>query len=319
MNNLNLLVAINAYSDTNPSNNPTLNNTKWSRNLIGIDVNNTESHNITLSAGQGTSLFSGAIPLSSDATTTWNIILKSGTTNTYKISYNTGTLPVFRTARTSGASATTEVTVTKNAKLLTFTSTGGTLFALIANGVVVGDQVRISTLFNTINQGLFTILSRTATSFTIENETGLAEGPIILGAGFSTQVNIYSASGVYIGDKIDITDGFSSVTWGTYDITDVSHDYIEFYTTESLPTESAVSNNPAAFSIYRNCKQFVYIESDQKLDIRVNGSSITNYIEPIQIGTTQYPGIFMSTSSIKSIVVDNISTESADVFYITAE
>jgi hypothetical protein len=202
---------------------------------------------------------------------------------------------------------------------LTFTSTGGTLFALIANGVVVGDQVRISTLFNTSNQGLFTILSRTATSFTIENETGLAEGPITLGAGFSTQVNIYSASGVYIGDKIDITGGFSSVTWGTYDITDVSHDYIEFYTTESLPTESAVSNNPAAFSIYRNCKQFVYIESDQKLDIRVNGSSITNYIEPIQIGTTQYPGIFMSTSSIKSIVVDNISTESADVFYITAE
>ena len=319
MAKLNLLVHVNTYTDSNDTNNPSLNNSKWTRDSQGLSVCEPESRAVKLASGQSLSLFSGAVTLTSDNTTTWNISLKPGTSNTYRISHNSGTLPQFRVARNEGSDATTQVTVTKNAKLITFSSTAGTVFDLITGLVIVGDEVRIGDQFNVANRGKFKILDRSATSFTIENEIGVAEGPITLGAGFADQVNIYSTDGVQIGDKIDMVDGFSPVILGTYDITDVSHDYLEFFSADSLPSQSVISNNPEAFLIYRNAKQFLYLESDQSLDLKINGSSITNSLEPMNAGTAKKPGIFMSSSSLKSVEIINKSQNTANVFWIATE
>ena len=316
---MNLIVHINAYEDDKSTNAPTMNNVKWNRELQGIDICEPESKSLKLPAGQSATLFSGTVDTNDDNTTTFDLALKAGSTNTYRISHNSGTAPEFRTARTSGADATTEVTVTKNAKLLVFTSTGGTALDLITNGVVVGDEVRIGAPFNAQNQGKFKILALTATSFTVENEIGQAETGIVLGAGFAEAINIYSEDGVQVGDKTDILAGFSSVTFGTYEITDVSHDYIEIYSNGSLPAESNISNNPKAFNIYRDAKGFLYIESDRKIDIKINGSTATNEIQSFQVGTSQKPGVFMTSASIKSCEIVNKSQQTANIFYVSAE
>ena len=318
MSFLNLLVHLNIYEDQNASNNPSKNNVKWTLDQQGLSVMEPESRSLKLGAGQSYTLFSGNISISADGTTLYNIALKAGTSSTYRVSHSGGTAPLFRTPRTEGHDATTEVTVTKNAKLLTFTSTGGTLFSLIAGGAVVGDEVRIGNAFNVANRGKFKILSLSATSFIVENEAGTAEGAIVLGASFATEINIFSADGVQINDKVDIIDGFSPVTQDTYDITDVSHDYIEIHSANSLPTESSISNSPEALVIYRDAKQFLYIESNKKLSISLNGST-TNELEPFICGTEQKPGVFMSKASIKSATIENKSTELAEIFFITAE
>ncbi len=319
MNKLNLLVHLNGYQDANASNNPSQNNFKWNRDIQGINITEPASKSLTLPAGQTASLFSGSVSTSADATTEWNIALKAGTSQTYIISKSAGTSPEFRTARTSGADATTEVTVTKNANLLTFTSTGGTALDLIVGGVVVGDEVRIGSLFNVVNRGKFKVLARTATSLTIENAVGQAEGPITLGAGFADQINLFSADGVQVGDKVDVVAGFSSVTFGTYEITDVSPDSIEIHSIESLPSESAITNSPDALLIYRDAKNFVYIEADQSLEIKIDNSATPNKLEPMRAGTAQVPGVFMSSASMKSLEVTNKSMETATIFYVTAE
>ena len=320
MSKMNLLVYINAYKDSTATNNPSMNHVKWDREIQGLNISEPTSKCVDLPAGQSLTLFSGSVGTSADATTTWDIALKSGSGNTYQIFYASGTLPSFRTARTEGHDATTEVTVTKNAKLIKFESTGGTVFDLITGSVQVGDEVRIGSVFNANNQGKFKILAFDATSFTIENEIGQAEGPITLGGSYEDQINIFSQDGVQVGDKIDIVDGFSSVTFGTYEITDVSHDYLEIFSGESLPAESAVSNNPDAFLIYRDAKQFLYIESDQKIDIKLNGSATaTNEIIPMTCGTEKKPGIFMSSASIKSAEITNKSQSTASIFYVTTE
>lgn len=319
MNKLNLLVHLNGYQDANASNNPSQNNFKWQRDFQGLNINEPASKSLTLPAGQTASLFSGSVSTSADNSTTWNIALKAGTSQTYVISKASGTSPAFRTARVSGADATTQVTVVKNANLLVFSSTGGTALNLIAGGVAVADEVRIGTAFNVVNQGKFKILARTATSFTIENPAGQAEGPITLGSGFADQINIFSANGVQVGDKVDIVAGFSSVSFGTYEITDVSPDSIEIYSVDSLPAESGVSNNPSAFLIYRDAKSFVYIESDKALQIQIDGSASPNKLQPMIAGTTLVPGVFMSSSSMKSLNVTNMSLETATIFYVTAE
>ena len=319
MSNLNLLVHLNAYEDSSDTNSPTLNNWKWHRDLQAITISEPASMSVKLPAGQSLSLFSGTVSTSDDITTTFDINLKSGSSIAYIIKHAGGTAPLFKAPRSSGADATTEVTVTKNAKLLKFESTGGTLFGLIAGGAIVGDEVRIGSQFNSNNQGKFKILALDATSFTVENEIGAAEGPITLGASFAEQINIYSAAGVQVGDKVDLKAGFSSVSFGTYEITDVSHDFIQINSAESLPEELGVSNNPSAFLIYRDAKQFLYIESDKKLSITLNGSATSNELEPFKVGTAKKPGIFMSSASIKSASIENKSQETATIFYATAE
>lgn len=315
---MNLLVNINGYSDLNASNSPSLNNVNWCRDMQGIDITDPVSTSIKLPAGESAILFSGNVTSSDDATTTWDIALKSGTSNTYVISHNAGTAPDFRTPRTEGSDATTQVTVTKNAKLLTFSSTGGTAFNLIAGGVQVGDIARIGSSFNVANQGTYKILAVTATSFTVENESGLAESSITLGASFADEINIYSSAGVQIGDKINIIDGFSSVTHGTFEISDVSHDYLEFESVSSLPEETGISNSPAAFLIYRDLKQFLYIESDQKLEITLNSSN-TVTLNTMNSGIEKKNGVFMNSGSIYSATIENKSQNIASVFYISAE
>lgn len=317
MNKMNLLVHLNGYQDLNESNNPSYNNFKWNRDVQGINISEPTSKSMSLPSGQSTILFSGSVAISADNTTTWNIALKAGTTQTYVLSKASGTSPVFRTARTNGADATTEITITKNATLLTFTSTAGTALNLIVGGVQVGDEVRIPSQFSPLNQGKFKILARTATSFTIENDGGQAEGPIVLGASFA-DLSIFSATGVQVGDKVDIKAGFSSVSFGTYEITDVSPESIEIYSGTALPTENGVSNSPTAILIYNNAKSFVYIESDKSLEIEIDSSTV-NKIEPMSVGSSLTPGVFMSSASMKSITITNKSMETATIFYVTAE
>jgi hypothetical protein len=313
MSKLNILLSLNGYEDENPTNNPTHNNFKWTNDFQGIGIQEPRSETIKVLAGQSKSLFSGAATLADDNTTTYDITLKPSTSNTYIILHNSGTAPLFRTPRAIAADATTQVTVTKNGPLLTFTATGGTVWSMTA--VQVGDEVRLGGVFNLANQGKFKILSKTSTSFTVDFAGGAAEGPITLGMTFDTQVQIYSAAGVQVGDKLDINAAFSSVSYGTYEVTDVAANYIEIFSSKSLPEEIAVQTK---LNIYTSQKKFVYIECDKKLNIKINGI-ISNKIEPLQFGTKQKPGMFLNTASVYSLEIENTSLDTATVFYVTAE
>lgn len=318
MSKLNMLVHLNAYEDAKDTNNPNLSNFKWSRDISGLDISEPCSKSINLPAGQSLDLADGLVSLNSDATTTYDLALKAGSSNIYRISHNGGTEPEFRTKRTSGADATTEITVTKNATLVTFTSTSGTALSLISNGVQVGDEVRVGSGFSLGNQGKFKIIALTATSLTVENESGVAE-VVVLGASFDEQLNIYSSNGVQVGDKCEIIAGFSPVSFGVYDIVDVSHDYIEIYSNDSLPSESNISNNPQALSVYTNAKKFIYLETDQSIELVINESLTSHIVEPMSSGTCKKQGIFLFTGLVKSLQITNKSELNAKIFYILAE
>lgn len=313
---LNILLALNAYADTNPTNTPTKSFVKWSNDLRGIEIDEPKAFSKELAPGESVTLFSGEVTISDDGTTTYDLSLKAGTTNTYALEHNSGTAPAFRTARTSGADATTHVTVTANGPLLIFTSTGGTALSLIAGGVIVGDKVRIGSLFNSLNQGELTILARTTTSFTAENASGAAEGPITLGAGFANQISIYSAAGVQVGDKVKIDSGFSSVSFGTYEITAVlGASSIEFFSSQVLPEETNVGEN---LNIYNNSQSFLYVESSKTATLTINSSNSIS-INPILLGTALKNGMFMVNSEIYSAVITNTSTDTSTINAVSAE
>lgn len=313
MAKFNLSIYLNSYQDSNPSNNPDLSNFRWNRVISALCAGNPVSISETLAPGETKTFFNGIRSLAQDGTTEYDIAVKPLSSNTYTLKASAGTLPNFRTPRATSADATTQVTVTKNGPLVTFTSTGGTAFNLAA--VVVGDYARIGNLFATGNQKALKIVAKTATSFSVENKSGVAEGPITLGSGFADQVQIYSAAGVQIGDTLVIDAGFSLIDFGSYKVTDVSANSLEFYSTALLPDESGVQTN---VKIYSDAKQFVYVESNKKCSLNIN-SAAAGSIEPFQGCASGEPGVFMRKSTMYSMSVTNDSTDPANIFIAMIE
>lgn len=399
MSKLNFLVCLNTYSDASASNNPSLSNFKWAREITGIPASNPISEAFSLAPGEAKTIFSGVRTLGVDNTTNFSLSLKPLSSSTYRLLATSGAAPLFRTARSIGINATTQVTAIVNGPIVTYSSpasasavaasftgtptgfttpvtitannvglignsillTGdgvmdlvgvasawntanpgndigsitGDTSQILANGatiqlsgglnavvglnmaaVVVGDIVRIGDQFNILNQGKFKVLAKTANSFTVENFTGVNEGPITLGSTFANQIRIYSAAGVQEGDNIVIKSGFSSVTYGSYKVTDVTDNYVEFYSTAVLPVESGIVS--ADLAIYSQAKNLIYLESDQKATVTINGVQMAS-MEPFIINNSRQPGVFMLKATVWSFSVQNNSLDSASCFVATVE
>lgn len=205
--------------------------------------------------------------------------------------------------------------------------TGGstaTPFNLISGGVVVGDNVIIGSNFNPLNQGTFQVIAVTSTSFTVENLTGVNEGPIVLGSGFASQISIFGSAGVQVGDTLVISGGFSAAIQGSYEITAVSAESVQFSSTSLLPSQGPVTTE--AITIYSNAKTLVYIESDSILDVILNGVDI-GQIEPFMISNAALPslpqqavpGIFMLKSTVWSLSVTNNGLNTANIYFAAVE
>lgn len=312
------MIFLNTYSDGNPSNSPDMNNFKWTRNYSGMTVANPTSQQLTLAPGETRSLFSGVRTLLQDSTTVYSIALKPLSSNTYILSATGGTLPNFRTPRVLGIDATTQITVTLNGPIATFTSTGGT--ALNTTTVQVGDYVQVGNLFNILNQGVWQVISKTANSLTINHEGGTGESSITLGSGFATQLSAFSAAGVQVGDTLVISGGFSPASWGSYEVTAVTANTIEFYETNLLPQESGIVTQ--AIAAYSDAKQLVYLEADSAVAVILNGvvvANITPFVVPGVLGATTQPGVFMLKSTVYSLSLQNSGINTANVFFAAVE
>jgi hypothetical protein len=206
--------------------------------------------------------------------------------------------------------------VTKNGKVVTFASTNGTAFNTAA--VQIGDSVRISSAFNAANLGVFTIISKTSTSFSFENELGMPE-VVVLGANFAQILSIYSSAGVQVGDKVDVVAGFSPASQNTYEILNVSHDYIEFFSSSVLPVETGIANTVSALLIYNNSKQFFYLETNGKVGIKYNGSTDEQIVDSFVLGGHRKPGIVLIKADLKSVVITNKTSAQVELYCITAE
>lgn len=317
MNKLNFLLYLNAYADANPTNNPSRNNFKWTRESNGLLVSNPNSLAFSLSPGETRTLFNGMRTLTQDNTTQYSIALApiAGQNTTYQLTWSGGTNPGFRTSRVTGGNGTTQVTTSLNGTVLTFTSTGGQPFSLLSGGVVPGDVVQIGNAFNFNNQGQFTVISVTATSFSVNNAFGVIEGPITLGA--TSQVDIFSAAGVQAGDTLVISGGFSPATQGSYIVTAVTDLWVQFASLGVLPTEGPITTEAIAF--YSDAQRLVYLESNQKVSMVINGQA-GNEINPIaNCQCVIQPGIFLRMSTIYSMTVTNTSQSEAQLYLASIE
>jgi len=320
MATLKTLVFLQAYegSPSSPcsSNSPSRNNFKWTRENQS-SISQALSETFQIAPGTSQTLFSGSVSLTQDGTTQYSLALAPFQTSIYQLTNTGGTAPTFRVLRTIGTDATTQVTTSVNGPILTYAFTGGTLPNL--SSVQVGDNVLIGNDFNQFNQGMtgiWQIISKTSTSFSVVNPTGYVEGPITLGSGFANQIRIFSSAGVQVGDSVVISSGFSPVSWNTYQVTLVTDNYVQFSYLGSLPAESGITTEVA---VYDMAKTMVYLETDQSLTITLNGGNAGPTVIPIVSNGSVFPGMFLLNGNIYSMSVTNNSISTANVTLLSAE
>lgn len=299
MSKLSVLVSLNSYADSASTNAPALNHFKWTREICNAAVDNPKSNEYSLAPFSSQTIFSGSRTLTQDLTTKYDIALKIGTPNTYVISWNSGTLPGFRTHRSTAGASDTTVLVTMSGTVATITQNSGT--ALDFSTVQIGDEIKIGDAFAVSNQVTSIVIAKTATSVSFENVNGVAEGPVTLGATFADQIIVQSTSPVQVGDKVVIDNGFSIASFGSYEITAVYWDSIEFYSSKPLAAESAVT---ASLLIYSVAKRLVYVETNDKVSVSINGAAAVT-VEPLVSASGKAPGMMLLTQNIHTLSVSN--------------
>lgn len=208
----------------------------------------------------------------------------------------------------------------------TITLAGGA-YGFSLGGVLPGMDILIGSPFGAANQGLFQVVSvdsGDAETFSVVNPTGTAETVGPLGSENGSSLQVWGSTGVQIDDTLTISGGFSTVTQGSYNITAVYANSLEFYSSAVLPSEGPITTE--AITISSNAKTLVYIESDSALDVILNNVDI-GQIEPFVIPSASLPslppkvipGMFMLKGNILSLSVMNNGINPANIMFISVE
>ncbi len=285
---LNINSSLVAFSDDCAKNSqPLKRNFDWTTKINGYPVLQPESKPYSISPGVTANLFSGTRTLSTGSDTAFDLTLNPVQDGVYRLTWTAGTAPVFRTDRSLTLSTeTVTVTVNNNSTaVFSLASSAPDDFASVS----VGDSVWIpdtstgdsASVFNPLNVGLWVVIAKGSVmsvsnkSLTLKRPSGEAfQGATeVVTVTADSQFQAFSSGPVQIDDSLEITAGFSSVTWGTYTITQVNPSWVEFTSTNPIPLESDIITGASGIAIYTEAKQFLRLESDQLIVVRVNGDT----------------------------------------------
>jgi len=314
-----------AYSDNvGNTDNPQQRNYDWARRLSSVKASKTASDTLELQPGETRTLLNEAISLGIGIGDQLSLSFVKG--STYKLSIDTGT-GAFKTGRAvTGLDGTTVGVVTNNNAVATFAFDG----AVDLSSVQVGDCMRIAGVstfattpyaFEDINSGIWKVLSVVGQVVQVSRGTecfaGIAETSDPLA---STDVQFYAPDGVAEGDNILIDDPFSAASHGSYRVVDATADCVYFTSTAPIPEESGVIADADTISVYKKARFLIYVESDQKTILRINGdTSDTIQIKPIAAGDPSLVGLFQYTGLCYQLEIVNNSVNQSTVRYFTAE
>ena len=308
------------YNDPAANNNPQYRFADWKRSNLNVPVINPLESQYRIQPGTSQILFSGSHSTSIDATTVFAITLNNALPSTYRITSTSGTAPAFRVARSySAAAQPLTLTVNNNS---TLDITGGVSFT--AGGIVAGDNVFIpgvitgdsASPFSVLNGGAWVVLAVSAGKLT------LGRPPTVSFSGVSEAVTpasapqflVFAPTGVLIGDNLEISLGFSSVTQNTYQVTNVTPTWVEFSSTLNLPLESAIQPTAPGMVFYLANKRYVRIEVDQEAAVRFNtdvsGASQANRLSPRIVADQANVGYMIKWGTTWALEVQNRSRSS---------
>lgn len=323
---LNITTQILSYSDNiGNTDNPAQRNYDWGRRLVGLVVEDPTGKTVRVAPGATMTIFNSIATTGLIASDVLSLEHEGDSIYSLKINSGSGS---FRTARvvTGIVGLGAQVQVFNNS-LARFTFDAGADLST----VVIGDIMRVASLntydsspfgFNDINSGLWYVLAVNANSVDVyRGPDKFCDGvnetiPSVL----ANDVKFYSAAGVQEGDTVSITGTFSSVSYGQYSVVDATADTLYFTSTKPLPSQDMVSYVDGTISIFGEIKNYLYLETDQLVAVRLN-SDVTdnNVVEPIVAGDPRQIGFLHKTGLVYKIEIVNKSVVPVNINYFIAE
>lgn len=316
MSTANLEVSLFAYDDQPESRNPRLKRIDWRPQLFQLQVNLPQQAPYSVPPGQSVTVFDASRTLLSDGTTQYSLAGSALGGGRYRLAWTgVGTDPAFRVDRDLNLSSGTLSLVANANSTVTVTHTGGSVFGSVVAGDTVfvrGASTGDTALFNALNEGYWTVLSASATTLVLGRPTGsvysAATEDVVLTN--TQQFVAYAPSGVEVGDSVDIVSGFAASSRRAYQVLAVTARWVEFVSTVPLAEETVTAGTGVV--VYATPMQFVYIETDQEIGVRVNDDTSDHArVEPMRAGKSS--GYYMQSGTIFKVVVRSRSTSTANV------
>ncbi len=316
MSTANLEISLLAYDDQPESRNPRLRLIDWRPQFFQLQVDLPQQTRYTVSPGQSVTAFDASRPLTSDGTTQYSLTGSALGGGRYRLAWTgTGTDPAFRVDRDLNLAPGTVTLVANANSTVTVTHSVGAVFGAVVAGDTVfvpGASTGDTALFNSLNEGYWSVLSASATTLVLTRPTGsvyqAASEAVVLTD--DQQFVAYASTGVEIGDTIDIVSGFATPTRKSYEVVVVTARWVEFVSTVPLAEETVTAGTGVV--VYSAPMQFIYAESDQEVGVRINDAS-ADYSRVVPLRAGRSSGVYMQSGTIFKVVLHSRSTASATV------
>lgn len=318
---------IRAYANLQQNNNPRARFVDWHKSLKGLHCTNPRSESYTIAVGQSLEIFNGRRDLDIDGTTEFDLTSSAVQVGRYRVTYTgEGTAPGFRISRgvdLSGESVNLNVRpdgtviVTVDSALFGAVQIGDHVFI---PGTATGDG---DSPFNPINQGFWEVLGK-PTSTSLQLVRLQRSDMKTLGETVDVtepyQFEVFSADGVQVGDRIELSAGFSVSILKTYTIRAVTPMWIEFSSPSPLPDESGVLPGEDGLAVYAFAKRYIRVEADQECVVQVNGDTgESQRISPWAPADLQLAGEYTRTGPTWGLNIVNKSSTTVTVCIISVE
>jgi hypothetical protein len=301
----NLIFSLNSYEDSASSNNPNMSHFKWTRQLSGANAEEPFSIQTLIHAGEESVIFDDSISLSQDNTTNYDLSFISN--GIYELKHKSGTAPNFKTKRAIGGDPTTQITISVTGNTAKIENTAG--LALDFSTVQIGDEAILQAPLSSLNIGKFIVLSKNATSITVENKLAVPESLVF---GADEPLIIQSSSGIKVGDRISLPSAFGASVEGVYSVKSVLSDKLTFVSTMTLPNLENIQSQISAFS---KLKKIVYIENSKPVNITINNTTTLRSIPAFD----NSPAVNYFNQPIWSLKIESVGVEGSSVFVASIE
>lgn len=326
---LNVTQKIQAYGDRSISSNPRVRLFDVVRDQSGVPCKDPKAEGHEIDPGATKLIWNGTRSTTIGVTTAFDLSLSTLDPSRYRFTWSAGSNPTLRTDRglaLNGRTLTVSVQA-NNSVVVTVSGAGSNDFT----GVIAGDTVFIphtttgdsANVLSVLNAGYWQVLAvLSPTSLSLARFPGASfeatgESQVL---SSDAQIRAFSTNGVQVGDKVNISSGFATVTRQTFQVVAVTSTFFEVVSTTALPAETAITPGSTGMVFYTDSKKFVYIEADQLCAVRLNGATDdTQVIEPDEPGNQEKPGTYSKRGPAWSLVLVNKSAVTVNVVVLHAE
>lgn len=317
-----------AHGDpTGNSNAPALRFVDWKRQFQAIPVANPKTEGLQVPPGGTRLVFDGTRTTTIDGTTAFDLNLAKAESARYRFTHRAGTAPGLRTDRgldLTGISLV--VTAQRNGSLLV-EALSGTPFAdlqagdeVFIPGMTTGD---VAGPFSVMNEGRWSVLGQDGSSVTLvrvgADELGVSESANVTPSA-PEQFFAYSADGVQVGDKAEISAGFAAPAQCVFELLAVTSRWFEVVSTSPLAEQYNIIPGTTGLRFYSSAKRFLRVEADQECVLQLNGDTSSSMrLSPWTAGDAAQVAEFTKVGPTWSLRAVNRSALPLNLTVISAE